>query len=93
MERHGGPTEGKHVSLIFTPPSTFSVQTLYGSLLGLGSSLRLVIFSLFAFSLVAYSLTNCRLVSNLWLVLFLQRWVVRYGLITPGTDLVLREFP
>ena len=25
--------------------------------------------------------------------LLLQRWVVRYGLITPGTNLVLREFP
>ena len=26
-------------------------------------------------------------------MLLLQRWVVRYGLITLGTDLVLREFP
>ena len=32
-------------------------------------------------------------VSNLWLVLLLQWWVVRYGLIIPGTNLVLREFP
>ena len=32
-------------------------------------------------------------VSNLWLVLLLHQWVVRYGLITPGTNLVLREFP
>ena len=31
-------------------------------------------------------------VSNLWLVLLLHRWVVRYGLITPGSNLNLRDF-
>ena len=49
----------------------------------------LVLFPFLAFSFAAYSLvnyivlhlTNCHLASNLYRVLLLQRWMVRFGLI------------
>ena len=111
---------------IFTPHLTLLAGALCGSLWGLGSSMRLVLFSFFTLSLVACSLANCtilkiiilhlssctlssckfssriyhlihcQLASNMWLTLFLffffQWWVVRNGLITPGTNLVLWHF-
>ena len=98
--------------LIFTIPSTLLAGALCNSLWGLGSSLRLVLFS-FASLFVAYSfaklyclenchlalvilhLPSCKLSSCIQPVVcasFLQQWLVRYGLITLGTNLVLRDF-
>lgn len=99
LERHGGPIRGRHVLPIFTPPSTLSIRALCGSLWGVGSSLRLVLLPFLAFSFVACSLAKCIILQTVSLHLtcglrfFLQWWVVRYGLITPSTDLVLKEFP
>ena len=66
--------------------------------------MRLVLFQFLAFSLVACSLANCIILQTVTLQIvilyltcglcfFLQQWVVRYGLIILGTDLVLKEFP
>ena len=66
--------------------------------------MRLVLFPFFAFSLIACSLANCIILQTvtlqtviLYLIcglcFFLQRWVVRYGLIILGINLVLKEFP
>ena len=99
LKRHEGLIGCRHVSPIFTLPSTLLARVSYGSLWGLGSSLRLVLFPFLAFSLVACSLANCIILWTIVLHLtygtcfILQRWVVRYGLITPGTDLILKEFP
>lgn len=38
-------------------------------------------------------LANCHLASNLWLVLLFEAVGVMYGLITSGTDLVLKGVP
>ena len=59
LERHGGPTGGRHVLPIFTPPLTLLAIAPCGSLWGLGSSLRLVLFPFLTFSFVACSLVNC----------------------------------
>ena len=96
-----GLTGGKYVLLIFTPPSTLSAKALCGSLWGLGSSLRSVLFLLFTLPLVACSLANCIVIILQTIILHLlifvvhhlQWWIVRYGFITPSIDLVLREFP
>ena len=99
LERHGGPIVGKHVLPISTPLLILLARAPCDRLWGLGSSLRLVIFSSFALSLVACSLANCVNLKTVILHLtcglcfFLQWWVVRYGLITLGTDLVLKDFP
>ena len=84
-----------HLSLL----STLSARVPCGRLWGLGSPLRLVLFPFLEFSFVACSHANCIILQNFVLHLtcgwcfFLQRWVVRYGLITSGTDLSLRKFP
>ena len=96
---HEKPTRGRHVSPIFTTPSTLSGRAPCSSLWDLGSSLRLVLFPFLVFLFVACSLVNCIILQTVILHLacglcfFLQRWVVRYGLITPGTNLSLKEFP
>ena len=43
LERHEGPTVGKHVFPIFTPPLTLLAEAPCNNLWGLGSSLRLVL--------------------------------------------------
>ena len=56
---HGGPIGGRHVLPIFTLASTLLAGAPCGSLWGLGSSLRLVLFPSLVFSFVACSLANC----------------------------------
>ena len=104
LERHKGLIGGRPVLPIFTPLSTLSSRAFCDSLWGLGISLRLVLFPFLAFSFVACSLANCIILQTVilqtaivhltyGLCFFLQQWVVRYGLITLGTNLILKEFP
>ena len=99
LQRHGGPTGGRHVLPIFTLPSTLLAVAPCGSLWDLGSSSSLVLFPFLVFPFVACSLVNCVILQIVILHLtcglcfLLQQWIVRYGVITLSNNLCLREFP